>query len=105
MVMTTNDRHQAAEQLKNMMMAEKPSIWPKLLAALVILGLIGGAGYWFYLPLDKRPPVDQLKDRAANVVRNLVNTPIMGAAQKPAPSAPTQPAPPAESADNLISSH
>jgi hypothetical protein len=102
MVMMSPDRYQAAEQLKNMMMAEKPSLLPKILAALVILGLLGAVGYWFYLPVDKKPSLDQLKDRAGHLIQSLVNTPIMGTSSKAAP-AKSQKSQTSESSESLIS--
>jgi hypothetical protein len=87
---SSRDRHEASEHLKNLMMGEKPSPWPKIMVGLFILLILGGAGYWFYLPADKRPPIDALMSHIMEDLKRMANSPIMSSAPAAAPaSTPT----------------
>ncbi len=74
-----------SERLRDLLMEEKRSWWPRILAIILLLAA-AGAGYWFYLHPEQLNP-DSLKARAKAVL----DTPVMKSPiQPPAPAEPTQ---------------
>ena len=102
-----DDRWQASEKLKDLLIEEKKSRWPLVVGILLMLAVLSAGGAWFYLPPEKRPPLDQMKARLFSAGRSVLNAPIMkapGSAPTTNPSqAPGNPsAPPPSSDDNSL---
>jgi hypothetical protein len=82
-------RKQASEAIKDLMVNEKRSKLPLILAALAGIALLAGGGYWYSLPPDKRPTLDDLKGHAKTLSNTILNAPILNKAPTSAPSAPS----------------
>jgi hypothetical protein len=81
-------RKEASEAIKDLMVNEKRSKLPLVLAVLAAIALLAGGGYLYTLPPDKRPSLDDLKGRVMTLSNTVLNTPIMNA-PAPAPNAPS----------------
>src|SRR5579864_5185296 len=83
------EKRRQAEILKDLMMRRKPSRWPFILAGVVVLAILAAAYFWVYLPPEKRPPLDILKNRIVSLGGSLLNAPIVSTpASLPATSQP-----------------
>jgi len=81
-------KRQASEAIKDLMVSEKKSRLPLILTLLVIVALLGGGAYWYILPPNQRPSLEEITTRAMGLANSLLNKPIMNA-PTPAPNAPS----------------
>ena len=95
----SDHRRQASEAIKDLMVSERRSRLPLVLGVLAAMGLLAGAGYWFYMPPDKRLTPEDLLNRIMAISKGVLNAPI---GNTPAPaSADTKKPKPASSTDNV----
>src|SRR5438105_12890987 len=74
-----DDRWQASETLKDLLIERKRSRWPMVVGVTVVLMILTAGGAWFYLPPEQRPQLGLLKDRVVSFGNTLLNVPIMKA--------------------------
>ncbi len=80
-------RKQASEVIKDLMVNEKRSKLPLILAVLAGIALMAGGGYWYSLPPEKRPTLVDLKGRVMVLSNTILNAPIANKTSAPVPSA------------------
>jgi hypothetical protein len=86
-----DDRKQASEAIKDLMVNERRSKLPLILTVLVVMALLAGVGYLYSLPPEKRPTFDEVKGRVMALANSILNAPIANKTPTPAPnvSSPT----------------
>ncbi|SRR5258706_16018345 len=79
-------RKEASEAIKDLMVNEKRSKLPLILAVLVVIALLAGGGYLYSLPPEKRPTFDVIKGRVMALANSILNAPIANKTPTPTPS-------------------
>jgi hypothetical protein len=104
--MDTDDKRRAAELLKDLIVERKTSPWPKVFGAAIVLGLLGGAAYWFYLPPNQKPSLGDLGNRLQAFAQSVMNTPVGSpATAPPAPPTAQKPSTPPPASDTGLLSN
>ena len=102
--MNSDDNRRAAELLKDLIVDRKRSSWPKVFGAIAALALAAGAAYWYHLPLNQRPALNELGTKLSSFVHSFVNAPVLGSSSAPgSPTPQKHAAPPPASDTGLLS--
>ena len=89
------DARRRAETLKDLIVQQRPSRWPKIIVGIAAVLALAAGGYWYHLPPDQRPPLDALITLILSWTKSLLNAPI---ASNPSPAGPGGTPTPAASA-------
>jgi hypothetical protein len=103
--MNTDDQQRAAERLKDLIVDQKRSRWPLVIGSILMLAFIGAAAYWFYLPVNERPDLHELKSRLLTKAKSLMNTPVLPPSSGPISNPPAKTAPQTPAGDTGLLSN